>query len=386
MKVFVVDISGRVLKYDVALCDAMYRSNKEKVDVRLMCPLYSSNKKCFANWMLNLIPRKYRNSENCWKRVIKVIEILFNYILVLYRVARQKPSIVHFQWFPLLEIISIEPYFVKTMKFFSKRTKMVLTIHNVYPHNSSEKKKKEYRTRFSKLSKVIDGYIVHTVDTKKQVENNFALNKNTVYVVHHGIFVPENFIPNKNIVKDNKVCFIMYGSLSSYKGVDLFVDAFKLLPQVYKDKARGVIAGVFNDKSLYETLRKESESLNIVWYPYFLPEQELYERIDESNVIVLPYRQISQSGVLLLALSFHRFIITSDLPAFKETLKGFSDDMFFNNGNAESLSKLMAKYIDSKIDSNSELHSIERLNQQYSWEKAGEKTIDVYNSLLFNFS
>lgn len=65
---------------------------------------------------------------------------------------------------------------------------------------------------------------------------------------------------------------------------------------------------------------------NFQWMPYFVAEQKLDYEINESDVIILPYRSISQSGVLLLSLYFKKPIITSDLPSFKETLKGYRDE------------------------------------------------------------
>lgn len=382
MIIFVIDISGRVSNYDVALCDAATKAIGEGDKLILMCPLYEFKGHSRLGRLLNFIPRKYRSSEKKWKRFIKLIEVTINYLIVLFKVLWIKPNIVHFQWFPLLEFALLEYYVVKSMRCFSKKTKIVLTIHNIYPHNIPEVNKKKYKVRFIKIASLIDSFIVHTNESKKSVVNEFLLKTHKVSVIHHGIFIPHDFEPKINSVKQDNLTFIMYGSMSGYKGVDLFVEAFKILPEGYKTRAHGIIAGAINDNKLKDYINKEINGLNIDYYPYFLPEQELYEKIDNSNVIVLPYRQISQSGVLLLALHFRRYIITSDLPAFKETLEGFTDDMFFENGNADSLCQLMIKYLDGQINTTHELMVIEKLNKQYSWEKAGTQTIGLYNSLL----
>ena len=382
MKVFVVDISGKVPFYDLSLCEAIQKRLGQADSIQFLCPLYEENPISKVHGFVNFVPQKYKNTEKLWKRLLKFFELLTNYFILTRKLKKEKPDVVHFQWFPLLEFSSLECSIVKIMKYFSPHTKFVLTIHNVYPHNNEGIQNSGYSTRFSKMARLIDSYIVHTEKTKNDVMDAFNLCENNIKVAHHGVFSPNHFVPSPNVINANKVIFILYGNLSCYKGVDVFVDAIKLLPQSYHNKIRGVIAGEIQDKSLYNRLQRESENLNIEWYPYFLPEDELYNRIDASNVIVLPYRTISQSGVLLLALFFKRFIITSDLPTFKETLQGFTDDMFFESENAQSLANLIIRYVDGNVDFEKQKSAIETLNSMYSWDKAAEKTINIYREII----
>lgn len=384
MNIFVIDISGKVILYDMALCEAISQERDRGIEIEYFAPLYKEIPCCKTTRLLNLVPLKYKNSEYLWKRAIKLIELVLNYFILLFLVAWRKPDIIHFQWFPLLEVCSGEHFVVRVMKSLSKQTKMVLTIHNVFPHNFSENKKAQFVERFRKITKQMEAFIVHTESTKKEVVNVFGIEEERVNVVHHGIFAPINYTPRKNEAHENRLSFIMYGKLSDYKGVDIFIEAISKLPEIYKKKVHGVIAGEMQNKELYKKLQDDSKGLNIQWYPYFLPEQELYEKIDKANVIVLPYKQISQSGVLLLALYFRRYIITSDLPTFKETLHGFTDDMFFESEKSDSLSQLMMRYVDEKIDTEKQMQAIDNLNEQYSWNLAAEKTIAIYESIVQN--
>lgn len=379
MDIFVIDISGKVTNYDIALCEAL--TNDADRNVEFLCPLYNERPACRVKRLVNLVPQKYKSIEHLWKRVLKLLELTINYIIVTVLIAVKRPDIVHIQWFPLLEFSSVEIHIIRFFKIFSPKTRVIWTLHNLHPHEASESKKAMYAKRVRSMSRLIDAFIVHTEKTKKDINDYYDIDLNKISVVHHGIFVPQDFIPSPNSFSKS-ICFIIYGNLSHYKGLDIFVDAFKCLPDSYKQRIHGVIAGGIIDKNLCKRLQDESVNLNIEWHPYFLPERELYERINNSNVIVLPYRRISQSGVLLLALYFRRCILTSDLPSFKETLHGFTDDMFFESENPQSLAQLMMRYADGEIDIQKQYHVIEQLNIQYSWEKAAQKTMKVYNASL----
>ena len=86
-----------------------------------------------------------------------------------------------------------------------------------------------------------------------------------------------------------------------YKGTDILVDAVNLLPAEYSEKIETRIVGGVGESYLQELKGKDSNSL-IHWKSYFLSNDELYEEINNSDVLVLPYREISQSGVLLLSI------------------------------------------------------------------------------------
>jgi glycosyltransferase involved in cell wall biosynthesis len=97
---------------------------------------------------------------------------------------------------------------------------------------------------------------------------------------------------------DERQNLIFAGRIEEYKGVDLLLGAAKLL----KDKGLNfslIIAGR-NDKDLLPTqLDNPSVTLMDGW----LPEQALGELIDRSGLMVAPYREASQSGVVAAALA-----------------------------------------------------------------------------------
>lgn len=379
--VFVVDISGKVSHYDLELCDALNLRREDRYSIYLLSPLYKEDNKNNTLRLCNLVPKKYMNSSNSFKRLLKLIELILNYLLLIRYVVKKRPEILHFQWFPLLEVSSMEQIPIKVIRRISPNIKILYTIHNVFPHNYAEGKKEIYKLRFSKIANYIDSFIVHTNQTKEEVKSVYCLKDSCIKVVNHGIFSAKGFIPNKNYLSKERVEFIIFGSLSKYKGVDIFIDAFRQLPQDYLNHVHGVIAGTLQDETIIKKIQEEGDKLNIECYPYYLSDNDLYQLINKSNVIVLPYRQISQSGVLLLSLRFRRYIITSDLPTFKETLRGFTEDMFFQSSNPQSLANLIMRIVDGKFDFRLQEKVIEELNTEYSWENSAIKTLTIYNEL-----
>lgn len=373
MNYLMVDISGKVTNYDIALCEALSKALPSNNHLKFLAANIEPKKiACDSKKLISLIPKSLQNSGNIAKRAFKALEGSVNYIYLILYLAFHKVGILHLQWLPFLEICTIERFFLKIIKFISPKTKIFLTVHNLYPHNSNKSKKIAYRSRFSKLQRYIDKFILHLDVSRKEFCQDFSIDESRTVVIPHGIFEPKGYVVKPH-VRGEKLNLIMYGNQSYYKGTDILVDALNLLPKELQEKVHTVIVGKIAP-DYYASLKKKAENLDVEWIPEFVSDYVLYDKIADADVIVIPYREISQSGVLLLALSFNRMIIASDLPSFKETLAGIGDDIFFEKGNAESLAKLINLHIYDKIDCKRMIEVIEKFSDKYSWENAGRMT------------
>lgn len=384
MNCLMVDISGKVLNYDIALCEAIFKNLSQNDHLKLFAAnIDSSQIECPFKKMLSLVPKSLRNSENKIKRGVKALEGVVNYLYLAMYVLFRHVDVVHLQWLPFLEICSIEKAFLKLIRFISPKTKIILTVHNLYPHNFNDEQKKSYRKRFNGIKNLIDTFFLHLECSKVFFCEQFNVNPSKVKVIHHGIFIPKN-IEIVQHVRGEKLNLIMYGNQSYYKGTDIFVDALNLLPKESRNKVHATIVGKI-DNDFYQELKRKTNNLDVEWIPEFVPDDVLYDKIMESDVIVIPYREISQSGVLLLALSFKRMIVLSDLPSFKETLAGYSDDFFFENGNAKSLAKVIENCLNSCGNAGDCESVVKRFCDIFSWHEIGKKTYRIWHDLLCGY-
>lgn len=372
MKILLVDISGKVSNYDKALFGAL-RNMSDCCDysVKLLLP---------GHGLLRLIPGKKAKSKSLLKRLVMVIASLLNYFHIILFMLLKKVEILHLQWLPFMEVTNWENGFLKIIRFFSPQTKIVLTIHNIYPHNMSSERKLAYKKRFCKASKLIDGFIVHTKTSKQDVIREYNISKEKVFVACHGVFEPKGITLDNAFRKDGKLHILQFGGQSYYKGTDILVEAVNALPDEYKEKIEVKIVGGISNSFLQECKQKDKNNL-INWKPYFLSDEELNEDINNSDLVVVPYRAISQSGVLLLAIYFEKIILTSNLPSFKETLSTYSDDLFFESENIESLKNAIMRYVDDKLNLVDIKNNIRILKNLYTWSNAARQTLNVYKTI-----
>ena len=373
MNILIEDLSGRTELYDDSLTMAI-ANECSCCCVKLMRP---------GKGLISLVPRRFKNSESFLKRATKVLEGMLNYCVIVCIVGYKKTDVLHIQWLPYMDVNAWEVPILRILRRLSPKTKIVLTIHNVYPHNMSDSAKESYNVRFRKACALIDEYIVHTEISKQDVIREFGLNPQKVNVCCHGVFVPEGVKLKATNRKDGKLHILQFGGQSYYKGTDVLVDAICGMSQNLQDKIETRIVGGISDKLLNDLKEKDKDGI-ITWKPYFLDEKELYEEINNSDLIVLPYRAISQSGVLLLSIYFDKLIICSDLPSFKETMhggegEGLDNDLFFENENSYSLKFLIERYINKEVNEEIIHERIAHLKDLYSWKSAAKATLQVYN-------
>ncbi len=364
-KIYFVDPMGygNLSQYDESLL-----SNILKLDI-----VYFTNIKFDAKPVPFPTYRIYRYSDK--KGLGKILSYLRSQLFLLAKVISDKPGIIHFQWLkiPWLDFLLI--------RFFRlKGIKIVFTAHNILPHNSGDR----YRKAFGKLYAAMDKIIVHTGPTKKELSEKFCISKEKITIIPHGLLEIQNVDRKKvNVLKDQfaedlgldkKLIFSFLGSISKYKGVDVVIDAWS---EIQDDDIHLLIGGKGKVKNLEKILAKP----NVTLFNRFLSNEEFQALLELSDFVLLPYREISQSGVLLSALSKRKKVIVSNKGGLVEPFEFGQIGYILSELNEEVLIETI------QIAKSQEVFSVNeevwvKIEAYYDWKEIGNKTALLYQSLL----
>lgn len=125
------------------------------------------------------------------------------------------------------------------------------------------------------------------------------------FLKRHGADVPEEDM------------ILFFGRLSEYKGIEVLCRAERLLAERL-DGYRVLIAGE-GDASRYLPEVGSSGRVEIV--NRFLPDDEVAQLFQRARVVVLPYTQASQSGVLAIALAFGKPVVVTAVGGLPEAVQ-----------------------------------------------------------------
>lgn len=322
----------------------------------------------------------------------KVLRILKYYIwLILYSI-KTDSRVFHIQWenkFIFFDRTLLNIFY----KLLGK--KLVFTIHNV---NAGVRDSND--TLLNRLSlkfkyKVADHIIVHTEKMKLQMIKDFKINEKKISVIPHGIntVIPQTGLTpaqarSKLQIDPNDKVLLFFGNIAPYKGLKILANAlinlkreltnFKL---IIAGKATGNEAHWDEIKSI---IRENQLSNYVVEQARFIPDDEVEIYYKASDVLILPYHYIFQSGVLFVSYGFGLPVIATDVGSLKEDIVEGKTGFICPPENPEKLADTIMHYFKSDLYKNLGAHRqsiLEFAKEKYSWEKIGEKTYTVYRSL-----
>ena len=136
-------------------------------------------------------------------------------------------------------------------------------------------------------------------------------------IPHIPFFFPDIDLPSPNLPKYPKrpvLRLLVAGRLQAYKGLELLVEALKYLPE---SGLQVRVVGKGNSK----TLRKLASLERIDFHQGWCSERELIAHIDWTDVVLAPYTEATQSGIITLALDRWRPVIATPVGGLPEQVK-----------------------------------------------------------------
>ena len=313
------------------------------------------------------------------KKIIKAFLYVFFLFYFLKIVKKERPDILHLQWIRVPIIDNL------LMHYFQKYTKVILTLHNTTLNHGDHSSyvAKILSLGFERALKKTTRIILHTNYSKDKFLKGFPSFSDKADIIPHGLLKFPSLSEDNIINYDfgNKTVLLFFGNFNKYKGLDVLIEAMQYLRE---EEVTLVIAGrpQIPLEPLLDLSKELDVSDKIIWYPHFIDEKYVSEFFQHAHVIILPHRNIDQSGVLATAVYYEKPIIASRIGGFLEVIEDNKHGFLFENGNSEDLSVKISSFIHQN---KFEIFSKEMRNLKNSWKSWDEISIDhlaVYTQSL----
>ena len=291
-------------------------------------------------------------------------------------------SIFHFHIFYTNILVVINLLLVKFL--FGK---IVLTVHDVSSFSNS--------SNSSIIGKLVYKFtnliLTHNKFSKSEIIKGNADLSSRIYIVPHGNYTPfiniqqdkEKSRKQLGIPNDKKV-LLFFGMIKKVKGLEVLLNALK---DVIKDNPNVLllIAGKpwENDFTTYQRIIDENNlSEYCLLHTKFISHADVEHYYCAADLVVLPYKKIYQSGVLVMTLSYGKPALVSDLPPLKEVVTDMETAFLFETENPVSLAeKLNLILLDAEQLERVRKNGEELINTKYDWYEIGRQTKQAYHSL-----
>ncbi len=281
--------------------------------------------------------------------------------------------------FDLIHITQVPYYFERWLFLFGKKT--LLTVHDPIPHSTYDTL--EYRPFERRRKIAFKFYKYFVILNKAQREafiNRYHLGKKKIFESRLGRY---DYLKIYNNTVNNPIThryILFFGAISSYKGLDYLLPAMekvhKVLPHLHL-----IIAGKGDfgfDIKHYQTL----EYIHIL--NRFIPDDELATLIKHTEFIVCPYKDATQSGVVMSAYVFNKPVIATNVGGLPEMV---INDKFGKIIPPCDEEVLISTIIDLASNSNLLETYSQNIEQKYShgelsWKGIASEMNQIYNQIV----
>lgn len=117
----------------------------------------------------------------------------------------------------------------------------------------------------------------------------------------------------------------------------------------------------------------------------YIPDEEVEIYLKASDLLVIPYKFIFQTGVLFLSYNFGLPVIATDVGSLREDIVEGKTGFLCKPEDPQDLSDRIDFYFQSDLYKNLDANRLEIIkyaNEKYSWASIGKTTVSVYEKLI----
>lgn len=263
--------------------------------------------------------------------------------------------------------------------YLLRKKKLVFTLHDIIAHSGE-------KTRFNFAEKM-NKYIIRSkypLIVQNLTDYEYLREKHSS-IADKFKFIPFGVLDIYREYKcDKKEIFfsdiLFFGRVSPYKGIEYLVEAIEEL-HTKGLKLNTIIAG---SGQIYFEI-KNFNQLKITFINKYISNLELVALIEGTKMVVCPYTDATQSGVVMTAFAFQRPVIASNVGGFKDVIIDGYNGLLVPPKNSKALADAILKLIydnDLRKNMNKNIDEFEKENSEFAWENISDKLVEVYHSQL----
>ena len=146
--------------------------------------------------------------------------------------------------------------------------------------------------------------------------------------------------------QDDKV-ILFFGYVRKYKGLLILIEA---IPEVLREytNSRLLVVGEFYDSpnEYYEKIKELNLESHVKIINEFVPNEEVGKYFSVSDVVVLPYKSGTQSGVLNIAYGFNKPVVVTKVGSLPDDVEEEKTGVVIEPGSSKELTKGICKVFD----------------------------------------
>jgi glycosyltransferase involved in cell wall biosynthesis len=256
--------------------------------------------------------------------IVNICRMLIGWVKLFFFILFHKKS--HFIYLSYGSLFDIPFLFLSILN----RKRFIVDIHEIYDLASPPSNiiRKTFDFVYKYLIKIT---ITHSEKTNQRL-SEIGFNGTNVLVPHfkytnyHASFTGETIKKEvRQLFKSDKINILFFGHIRLSKGIDLLYELINKIENVeLKEKINIIIAGNDTDNIIEKKKLTFNNDISYTMLLRRISDNELEYIFNNCNYLILPYKEISQSGIVEMAIKYRKPMLLSDIPEFNHYLEKFS--------------------------------------------------------------
>jgi alpha-maltose-1-phosphate synthase len=302
---------------------------------------------------------------------LKMINPLF-YHQIINLIENEKPDIIHAVFEDSL--LGILLYLVK------KKYPLVFTEHDPEFHSGEKLLVKLNQSIASILLRRSSKAIIVHGENLKNILITEGIPEKKIWVIPHGDY--SYFQKWSTEIKTEEKTILFFGKIQEYKGLDYLIIAVAIISPLLSD-LKVIIAGD-GDFSRYAKLIDENKIQNhFEIHNRFIPDEEVAYFFQRSSIVILPYVDASQSGIIPIAFSFKKPVIASNVGSISEVIdNGINGLLVVPRDSIALANAIFALQSNPRLREKMGENAYNKMKIFYNWDIIAKKTLALYSDVI----
>lgn len=259
-----------------------------------------------------------------------LLKAFWTNLLLLFFILKNRYDVIHLTW----------PANIYEFILYLLRRKMVLTVHDPFPHTGLDTK--IVRLRRFVAFKVLRNFIILNKKQRERFVSFYRLKNANVIVSRLGAYSFLNAIDTQKASLPVESPYILFsGKISQYKGLDYLLPAMKAVHEKFPEM-KLIVAG---SGKFHFDIQPYRELPYIKILNRFIPDDELVLLIKKAQFMACPYTDATQSGVIMSAFAFALPVIATNVGGLPEMLGNGKYGLLVKEKSVESLTEGISKLL-----------------------------------------
>ncbi|MFC3205715.1 glycosyltransferase family 4 protein [Aquamicrobium soli] len=255
-------------------------------------------------------------------------------------IRRERPSVIH--------LLSNNTLWLNFAAPFWRPIPIITTIHDLSLHPGDVETSLLPRWSKDLIVRQSDHVVVHGEGLRRIALDRYAKPPDRVHVLSHPAIVRYcELARRENLARrpeDGTLRVLMFGRIFAYKGLEQLIRAEAALKDALPEM-RLTIAGRGDDPWAFRELMGRPERYDI--RRGYIEDKEVAQLFLDADMVVLPYVEASQSGVLNLAAAFGKPVIVTDVGELRASVEPNGIGLVVPPGDPEQLARAIRMLAES---------------------------------------